>query len=139
MRAISSMRRRRRIAKTSSAALRWTGPEEQDILLWQRRKFPLAAGSCVSGQVPTGAQKAGDFSSDPARVLDPLSRSPFPGNIIPDSRISPVSKKFLPFWPAPNTSLSSPNFINSGSGSVNDDQYVFRADHTFSDRWKLFA
>jgi hypothetical protein len=101
--------------------------------------FRSRQGLAVSGQVPTDAQKAGAFSSDRTPVVDPFSKTPFPSNIIPDSRISPVSKKFLPFWPEPNTSLSSPNFINSASGSVNDDQYVFRGDHSFSDNWKLFA
>src|SRR5207302_1486625 len=101
--------------------------------------FRSRQGLAVSGQVPTAAQRAGNFSSDRLPVIDPLSRTQFPGNIIPDSRISPVSKRFLPFWPDPNTDLASPNFINAASGRVNDDQYVFRGDHAFSDKWKLFA
>jgi hypothetical protein len=101
--------------------------------------FRSRQGLAVSGQVPTDAQKAGNFSSDPVKIIDPLSKTPFPNNIIPDQRISEVSKKFLQYWPEPNTALASPNFINAASGRVNDDQYVFRGDHTFSDRWKLFA
>ncbi len=47
-----------------------------------------------SGQtniVPTLAQRSGDFSASSKPVIDPLSGTPFPGNIIPASRINPVS------------------------------------------------
>jgi len=36
-------------------------------------------------------------------IYDPLTGQPFPGNIIPASRISPLAKSILPFIPAPNT------------------------------------
>jgi outer membrane receptor protein involved in Fe transport len=52
--------------------------------------------------VPTEAQRRGDFSSTSRQLIDPLTREPFPGNQIPQSRINPVSSYFLPWIPLPN-------------------------------------
>ncbi|MFN0121074.1 MAG: carboxypeptidase regulatory-like domain-containing protein, partial [Blastocatellia bacterium] len=44
---------------------------------------------------------------------DGTGRTQFPGNIVPDSRISPITKKLLAFLPAPNiaATLGTPNFV----------------------------
>src|SRR5438128_690350 len=54
--------------------------------------------------VPTAAERSGDFSSLLPRpqLIDPVSRVPVPGNIIPASRINPVSQFFLKRVPLPN-------------------------------------
>jgi outer membrane receptor protein involved in Fe transport len=44
--------------------------------------------------VLTDAQRLGDFSGS-AAIRDPLTGAPFPGNVIPADRISPVSRKLL--------------------------------------------
>ena len=60
------------------------------------------------GTVPTVAMKNGDFSQfvdasdNLIPIYDPQTGQPFPGNIIPKSRISPVSQSLLPFIPDPN-------------------------------------
>jgi hypothetical protein len=39
--------------------------------------------------------RIGDFSAEPnITVRDPLTGAPFPGNRIPDHRISPIAKSF---------------------------------------------
>jgi hypothetical protein len=43
---------------------------------------------------PTTAMVNGDFSSIPFPILDPNTGQQFPGNVIPRSRIDPVSAKF---------------------------------------------
>ncbi|MEX2269917.1 MAG: TonB-dependent receptor [Vicinamibacterales bacterium] len=49
------------------------------------------------------AQRAGNFSGGPA-IRDPLTGQPFPGNIIPSSRISPAAAQLLrEFVPLPNS------------------------------------
>lgn len=68
--------------------------------------------------VPTAAMKNGDFSQllalSPAyQIYDPFTRTqaaggriqaqPFPGNIIPASRINPVGRAILGYWPDPLT------------------------------------
>lgn len=101
--------------------------------------FRARRGLAVPGQVPTPAELSGDFSSDPRPVIDPRTNQPFPNNRIPADRLSPIARKFIEFYPATNTALRSPNFINSASDSLDDEQYTARVDHTFSDKWKVFG
>jgi hypothetical protein len=101
--------------------------------------FKSRRGLAAGAQVPTPAQLNGNFSSDPKTVMDPLSNAAFPGNIIPSTRISDISRKFGALYPAPNTGLAAPNFINSASDRIDEYQYVARLDQSFSDNWKLFA
>ena len=59
--------------------------------------------------VPTAAVRSGNFSATGTTVYDPLTgnpdgtgRTPFPGNVIPQNRISEVAKKLMLHMPAPN-------------------------------------
>ncbi len=60
------------------------------------------------GTVPTPAEKTGDFShflnaaGQVIPVYDPQTGQPFPGNIIPQDRIDPLTTKILPLIPNPN-------------------------------------
>ncbi len=63
--------------------------------------------------VPTPQMLSGDFSGSPTPIYDPNTgkadgsgRTPFPGNKIPASRISPAVKIMIPYVPAPNTNLT---------------------------------
>ena len=56
--------------------------------------------------MPTAAIRRGDFSATGTNIYDPLTGAPngagrtqFAGNIIPDSRISPIVKKLIPHIP----------------------------------------
>jgi hypothetical protein len=61
------------------------------------------------GTVPTPAMKTGDFSKfvnaagQQIPIYDPTTGKPFPGNIIPATRINPLSKSLLPLIPNPNS------------------------------------
>lgn len=52
--------------------------------------------------MPLASQRTGDFSQSPAAVYDPTTGAPFPGNVIPASRISEQAQALLKFYPAPN-------------------------------------
>jgi hypothetical protein len=58
--------------------------------------------------VPTAAERNGDLSQVlntlgmPAVVFDPKTGNPFPGNIIPQNRISPQATALLKYYPLPN-------------------------------------
>ncbi len=100
------------------------GPVRQNKLFYflsyegtrQRRNIP------VTTSVPTAAVRQGNFSATGATLYDPLTgdsdgrgRTPFPGGIIPDNRISPVAKKLLSFMPMPNLTNAdgtTPEFNN---------------------------
>ena len=60
------------------------------------------------GTVPTPAMKSGDFSNfvdasgTQIPIYDPQTGQPFPGNIIPQSRFSPLAQSLLPLLPNPD-------------------------------------
>jgi hypothetical protein len=97
--------------------------------------------------VPVQAWRNGDFSNLlPGTVIyDPLTKQPFPGNVIPGNRINPVAQKIQDrFYPLPNfgnTALfASQNFReNISRGWDAPIQWVVRGDHRFSDRDFLFT
>ena len=49
--------------------------------------------------LPTNAMRTGDFGGFSKKITDPLTGQPFPGNIIPSSRIAPQASYFLKFMP----------------------------------------
>lgn len=51
---------------------------------------------------PTAAQRTGDLSQLTTPIIDPQTGAPFPGNVIPTSRISPQAQALLNLYPLPN-------------------------------------
>lgn len=110
----------------------------------------------ATGTVPTAAQRNGDFSGLLAngpqyQIYDPLSgvregtrvrRSPFPNNIIPANRISPIARNYLQYYPAPNQAGRADgqdNYVSLTNGERNDfSNFLGRLDFNFSDRHKMF-
>lgn len=107
------------------------------------------------GTVPTSAFKAGDLSAlrdtqgaliqlyDPASTMPDgaggFTRSPFTGNIIPSSRISPVTRKILAFFPEPTLPGITNNYQSSFKNQVSKEFYTARVDHIFTDKHRLNA
>jgi hypothetical protein len=111
--------------------------------------------------VPTDAQRSGDFSStlfsngslitlyDPLTTRpDPVNsgkflRDPFTGNKIPANRVNAISKNVMAFIPGPNlpglpvTGLN--NYIATGGGKQDYDQWGTRVDHEFGSATRMFA
>ena len=52
-----------------------------------------------SALMPDAAQRNGVFANP---ILDPVTGAPFPGNVIPPSRISPQAQALLNLYPLPN-------------------------------------
>ena len=93
--------------------------------------------NALSPTVLTAAQRSGDFSTTKTQLKDPLGGN-FAGNIIPASRISPISQKFLDaFVPLPN----SPNalYTFASNQSIADDQVVGKVDHELRENNRLSA
>jgi hypothetical protein len=73
-------------------------------------------------------------------------RNPFPGNVIPSGRISPIAQKIVQFFPKPNTTTpgsdySQQNYFFSGDPAVDKDRFynvVVKLDHQFGDKHHLF-
>ena len=76
---------------------------------------------------PPSQWRSGDFSGTGVTIIDPTTQQPFANNMVPNTRISPVSAKALPlFFPTPTSSaavLSSPNFVQPFPGTYNNDGF----------------
>jgi hypothetical protein len=71
-------------------------------------------------------------------------RLPFPGNVIPTQRMSPVARNILKFVPLPNaaslpTSNASNNFVPTSSRQNSMASFITRVDHTWNNTHKSFA
>jgi len=96
----------------------------------------------TTASLPPLDYRNGDFSRAGATIYDPattvftatgITRQPFPGNQIPANRFSAVSKNVLALLPAPTNNGLFSNYISTGRGYVDEDQYNIKIDHAFSD------
>jgi trimeric autotransporter adhesin len=65
---------------------------------WTRNRVATA----TAGLMPTAAQRSGDFSQLGTTITDPTTMLAFPGNVIPQTRISPQALSLLNLYPLPN-------------------------------------
>jgi hypothetical protein len=107
--------------------------------------------------VPTDKEKQGDFSdllknggssyqlySPYSGVLNGtvITRSPYAGNVIPVSQISPIGTALLKYYPSPNLAGTNVGFSNFGNNSPTTDDYnneLGRVDYNMSNNNRLFA
>jgi len=122
------------------------GPVRHDKLFfwggWESLRQLNAAGSggVVTTVVPTAAQRQGDFSGLGKTINDPFTGLPFPGNIIPPSRLSQTSLKIQDaFIPMPNYSAGNANFFAAASNATNLDQGAGRMDYRIGEKDTLFG
>jgi hypothetical protein len=104
----------------------------------------------TTAHVPTALTLAGNFSIEDAAtsaggcqskaitLKDPLSGNPFPGNIIPVSRMDTSSMKLLNSY-LPVSSDPCGLFLYGQLANNPDWQYVGRVDYTRSDKHLLYA
>src|SRR3954452_18821105 len=66
-----------------------------------------------AARMPTQAERNGDFSGllnsagQQVVIYDPLTKQPFPGNVIPANRINPVSAAMLKYLPLPDVNVDN--------------------------------
>ncbi len=89
------------------------------------------------GTVPTDAQRAGNLSDLGVTVIDPFTQQPFPGNIIPAGRISPIAKKILDLFPPANRPGTAGNYLPAAVAKDNTTQANVRLDHRISNKDEL--
>jgi hypothetical protein len=105
--------------------------------------------------VPTEAQRNGDFSallSQGIVIYDPLTavrradgrieRQPFPGNVIPQNRISPVAREVMKYYPLPNQAGDAQGRDNHLSNNPRGDDFYsmnYRVDHVLTDKQRFFV
>ena len=91
--------------------------------------------------VPTLKERAGDFSGLPVTIVDPITKIPFPGNVIPANRINPGSRTGE-LISRPNNTDPTRNFIGHPRGVSDNDALAARIDYQFGVRdaiWGRFT
>ncbi|MGE3956135.1 MAG: carboxypeptidase regulatory-like domain-containing protein [Vicinamibacterales bacterium] len=100
----------------------------------------------ASELMPTALERAGDFSKttnaagQPVVIYDPLTRQPFPGNVIPAGRINPVAAAMLKYLPAADVQVDngSANYTRTSLiKTVGTQQYTGKVEHKFTDAISL--
>ena len=102
--------------------------------------FPLDSEYCQTNSLGTASAKCGT-------AIDPTTGQPFPGNVIPSSRLNTISQKWIQFWAAPNfqgppsdtPGLPQFNYRITKSGLVNWDQYNTRIDHKLTSNDQIWG
>lgn len=88
------------------------------------------------GLVPTASQRAGTFDNP---IVDPLTALPFPGNAIPDSRMSPQARALLNYYPQPNFPGTGYNFQTPLVSATHQDALQSRASKSVGRNHQLFG
>jgi outer membrane receptor protein involved in Fe transport len=89
--------------------------------------------------VPRPAEVNGDFSArTDVKILDPLTKAPFPNNTIPVNRLDPVGLALAKLYPAANvpdnpTRAPANNYLKNVSDQLNQDFITARVDQSFGD------
>jgi len=110
-----------------------------------RRRTPQVFSGTI---VPHPPEVDGDFSARrDLTVLDPTTRTAFPGNRIPTSRFDPLGRAYAKMYPAPNvagndiTRIPAANYIASGADGLRQDYTTVRIDHLLGAKdtlnWRL--
>lgn len=95
--------------------------------------------------VPTLAFRRGDLSASPTTIYDPetgdangANRQPFPGNIIPTNRISPIAARINSLIPAPlSNNATGVNYEGATVRSKDTDAFDGKVDHALTDNNRL--
>lgn len=103
--------------------------------------FRLVQATTSSQQVATPAMRQGDFTGL-ATVTDPLNGTPFPGNVIPSSRLNPVTQRLGQLYPLPNLRGTGPagtgvNLTENISTNQGVERGSARVDHMLSPKTQL--
>jgi hypothetical protein len=102
-------------------------------------------GFFETGRTPTDDERAGRFTD---AIFDPrtgtaannYTRTQFPNNTIPRSRMDPVALNLLQFYPAPNSPPSGGNnFISNQPNTDRVSQYNVRIDYNLSASNRIFG
>src|SRR5437762_8793729 len=100
----------------------------------------------ASELMPTDLERSGNFSrltdgsGRPVIIYDPLTRLPFPGNVIPAARLNPVALNMLKYLPAADTQIDNGSVNYNRTSLIKSSwtqEYTVKAEHKFTDKVSL--
>jgi hypothetical protein len=107
------------------------GPAIRDKLFWfgTGQWVKVRQGRAITTALPpTAAERRGDLSGVRANaILDPDTRQPFPGKILPASRLDPVALKYLDVVALPNS--PDGRFVGAFSDATDNHQFMIKPDY----------
>jgi hypothetical protein len=132
------------------------GPIQKDktFVFGSWESMRLRQGFTQNTTVATPAMRSGDFSSllntdfsnpKPVPIYDWTTGTPFPNNILPQSRLYPLSQNFISrFLPLPNQVgvggiIPINNYQSLAPQQTATDDYLGRVDHIFSPATRIFG
>ncbi|HUQ91994.1 MAG TPA: carboxypeptidase-like regulatory domain-containing protein [Bryobacteraceae bacterium] len=110
--------------------------KDRTFFFFNYEGFRRRQASTRSTQVATPKMRSGDFSEFRS-ITDPLTGAPFPDNIIPQSRLNPVTQRLGQLWPLPNLPGTGVNLIENIPLPEDVDRTSFRIDHKLSSKDQL--
>jgi hypothetical protein len=104
-------------------------------------------GQLATPTIPTTAMRLGNFTASPTTIYDPLTgntangtgRTPFPGQIIPTSRISPIFNEYMAFLPQPTLPTLTNNIAVTTDQTKNIDGFDVKIDYVIDTKNKVFV
>jgi hypothetical protein len=88
--------------------------------------------------VPTALERTADFSQSKPQPTDPLTKTLFPGGIIPASRLDTTAMNILNKY-IPQANLPGNIWQGSVPSPYNTDEVLIKIDHSLSDRQLVSA
>src|SRR5262245_57333979 len=93
--------------------------------------------------VPTLAARIGDLSAYGVNIFDPQTGVQFPGNVIPNGRLSQQALNILKLIPPPNApgtdNGTRNNFVAGGSEKFDNDTFDVRIDNRLTSKLNVFG
>ena len=110
----------------------WSGKNRTFFFFDYEARRQLIGDTRTVTNLPTAAERSGQFSRT---IIDPATGAPFPGNRIPEDRISPIARYYLQFLPLPSGAAGT---ATVGANEIeNFDIITARVDHMLTDTQTL--
>lgn len=93
------------------------------------RRYQVFGQSQTLPALPSAAERGGNFSGLGRVLTDPATGLPFPGNVIPTSRISPIARFYLDFIPAATAGGQAQVSANQ---VTRNNYFTARTDHNIT-------
>jgi hypothetical protein len=130
--------------KYNNYGFNFSGPIKKNkiFFFWNEEWRREQRGVVLSAQVPTAAEKIGDFSGPLSGTSvvphEPFTGLPFPGNKIPAANLSPAGLAILKVFPLPNTT-GIVNWVSSSLQPISTRQDSIRGDINITNKMNLLV
>jgi hypothetical protein len=112
---------------------------DKTFFFWNHEWRKLRSEAVYFQPAIPAEQRQGNFSGVTQTIIDPNNNQPFPGKIIPASRINPNATILADpnlVFPLPNTAGN--RWAGVGAQPINVREEILRVDHNFNERNQVF-